>query len=120
MARSAKTISIRHLHSAVKTALEAAKTKHPEFKLESLGDSGSSGILPIYYRFPWICGLPPFPWPDPEIGNITNFAKTFTDTLASNRQITAAGVDGKFEPVVQVSGGNVAVGFTPGDVSFTE
>ena len=60
--------------------------------------------------------MPHFPWPDPEYRNLTEFDPTFVDThLASDRQIAALGVDGKFEPAIQVAGGKVAVGFVPGD-----
>ena len=54
MARSSKTVSIRHLHAEVKTALEAAKKKHPAVRIESFDDSGGVVTLPIYFRYPWI------------------------------------------------------------------
>jgi hypothetical protein len=120
MARSAKTVSIRHLHAAVKTALEAAKKKHPAVRIESLDDSGGVVTLPIYFRYPWICGLPPAPWPEAELGNLAEFNQTFVNGLASDRQIAALGVDGKFEPAIQFAGGKVAVGFVPGDALITE
>jgi hypothetical protein len=119
MARSAKTVSIRHLHAAVKTALEAAKRQHPDFKIDPVAASGTV-ILPIYVRFPWICGLPPFPWPESELQNITAFTDSFVANLASNEHISSAALDGKFERTVYASGGTVSIGFVPADFSLTE
>jgi hypothetical protein len=120
MARSAKTVSVRHLHAAIKTALEAAKKKHPDFKFEPGDGPSGPGTIPIYYRFPWICGYPPDPWINVNLQNLAEFNQTFVANLASNPQISALGVDGKFDAALYVSGDKVAVGFTPGDVSFTE
>jgi hypothetical protein len=119
MARSAKTVSIRHLHAAVKTALEAAKKKHPDFKIDPATPPSVGLTLPLYYRYPWICGLP-VPWPEYDLQNLAEFNNTFVANLANNQQISALAVDGKFEPALHVSQGNTAIGFTPGDVSFTE
>jgi hypothetical protein len=121
MARSAKTVSIRHLHTAVKHALEEAKKQNPEVTIpKALGDSGETFVLPIYFRYPYICGIPPFPWLGNDFGKLEPFTNTFVNSLASDRQISAAGVDGKFQPTILSSEGNVAIGFAPGDVSFTE
>jgi hypothetical protein len=119
MARSPKTVSIRHLHAAVKAALEAAKKKHPEFKIDPATPAGGLTTLPLYYRYPWICGLP-VPWPEYDLQNLATFTNTFVANLASNQQISALAVDGKFEPTLHVSPGDTAIGFTPGPVSFTE
>lgn len=120
MSRSAKTVSLHHLHAAVKTALEAAKKKHSDLKLESLTDSGSAVPLSIYYRYPWICGLPAVTLRESELDNLAAFNNSFVSHLAKNPDISAVAADGKFTPALQVSGGNVAIGFTPADVSFTE
>jgi hypothetical protein len=121
MTRSAKTVSIRHLHAAVKTALEAAKRAHPDLRLEAVAPAPSASIsLPIYLRFPWIAGIPPFPWPEGDLQNITAFTKTFVANLASDKQISSVAADGKFEPTIYASGGTISIGFVPADVSFTE
>jgi hypothetical protein len=121
MARSAKTVSIRHLHTAVKHALEEAKKQNPEVKIpEALANSGDTFTLPIYFRYPYICGIPPFPWVEHELGNLGQFTNTFANSLASDRQISSVAADGKFQPTIVSSGGNVAIGFAPSDISFTE
>jgi hypothetical protein len=119
MTRSPKTVSIRHLHAAVKTALESAKKEHPGIKIDLLAAPGTAGTLPIYIRPPWICGFP-IPWPEYELQEVAAFNKSFVANLAGNKQISALGVDGVFEPALYISGGNVTIGFAPADVSVTE
>jgi hypothetical protein len=121
MTRSPKTVSIRHLHAAVKTALEAAKTAHSEVAFEPGDTTGTTGVLlPIYYRFPYICGFPPFPWPEANLGSIAQLNNAFVAALAQDKTISPVAAGGNFEPVVYASGGTVSIGFAPADVSFTE
>jgi hypothetical protein len=120
MTLTAKTVSIRDLQAAVKTALSAAKRAHPAVRIETGATLDSSIELPIYLRFPWICGLPPFPWTDGDLQTITAFTDTFIANLADNEQISAIAADGRFEPTVYVSGGSVSIGFLPANVSITE
>jgi hypothetical protein len=115
MPRTAKTVSIRHLHAAVKTALEAARNKHPEFKIDPATPSNS---LPIIIHPPWICGLP-VPWPV-DINNVVEFNNTFVAQLSKNTQISALAVDEKFEPAVYLSAGKASIGFVPSDAAVTE
>jgi hypothetical protein len=117
MARSSKTVSIRHLHAAVKSALETTKKDHPSMKFET---GAPVGVLPIYIRYPWICGIPPFPFREAELPAIAAATKDFATALASDKQIAALGLDGKFEPALHVTGSSVAIGIVPADVSFTE
>jgi hypothetical protein len=120
MAHSAKTVSIRHLHAAVKTALAAARKEHSNLKFDAATPLSGGAVLPIYVRFPWICGLPAFPWPEGELGDLAAFNVTFVNSLAGNKDISALAAEGKFEPTLYVSGGNAAIGFRPADVSLTE
>jgi hypothetical protein len=121
MTRSAKTVSIRQLHDAVKTALEAAKREHPHFKIGAVATSDDPVIqLPLYIRFPWICGIPPFPWNEGDLDGITAFTDSFVANLSSNERISGVALDGRFEPTVYVSGGTASIGFVPADVSLTE
>jgi hypothetical protein len=117
MARSAKTVSIRQLQAAVTTALEAAKKKHPHVKLEAAFVSEPPD-LPIVYRYPWFCGLPPFPWPETELQNLGTLTNTFVSHLAANPSISEAAADGKFQPAIQFSGGTASIGFAPADVAL--
>ena len=117
--RSAKTVSIRHLDSAVKAALAAAKKAHPDVVVEALS-VGPADPLPIYYRYPFICGLPPFPWVVAQTEGLVEFNNTFVANLAQNRQIAEIAANGTFEAAVQASGNSIALGFTPADVSLTE
>jgi hypothetical protein len=117
MARSAKTVSIRHLHSAVKSALEAAKKQHPNFKLDPATPSPG---LPIAYRPGWICGYPIFLPAEVNLKQIDEFNNTFVGHLASNPQLSALGVDGKFEPAVYVTGGQGTIGFVSADAALVE
>jgi hypothetical protein len=118
MARHAKTVSITQLQAAVKTALEAAKKEHPQLKLDAVTISGSSDPLPIYYRFPWICGIPPFPWPEGELQNLVALNTKFVANLAANSSIAAVAAEGGFKPTIQLSGGTASIGFAPADVSL--
>jgi hypothetical protein len=121
MTRSPKTVSIRHLRTAVNAALEAAKTAHPDVAFEPGDTTSSTGVLlPIYYRYPYFCGLPPSPWPEIDLGNIAEFNNVFVATLAQDKTISPVAAGGSFEPVVYASGGTVSIGFAPADVSFTE
>jgi hypothetical protein len=120
MTRSAKTVSIRHLHAAVRTALETAKRAHPDLKLEAVTTIDGSSPLPIYVRFPWFCGLPPGPWPEGGLQDITAFADTFVASLAKDERIASAAPDGNFERSVQIADGNVCVGFVPSDFWLVE
>jgi len=99
--------------------LKRPKKKHPEFKADAVDSTGSSDSLSLYYRYPWICGLPVWT-PGYPVKELVAFNDTFVTNLASNPQISALAVDGKFEPAVYISPGNSAMGFAPGDVSFTE
>ena len=118
MARTAKTVSIRQLQAAVATALEAAKKDHPHLKLDAITVSGSSDPLPIYYRFPWICGIPPFTWPEGDLQGLVALNTKFVSHLAANPSIAAAAAEGGFKSTIQLSGGTAAIGFTPADVSL--
>jgi hypothetical protein len=118
MARTAKTVSISQLQAAVKTALEAAKKEHPDLKLDAVTITGSPDPLPIYYRFPWICGIPPFPWPEYELQNLAALNARFVANLAANPSISAVAADGAFISTIQFSGGTASIGFAPADVSL--
>jgi hypothetical protein len=120
MTRSAKTVSIRHLHVAVKTALEAAKKAHPELKFEAAASLSAPFPLPIYLRFPWINGLPPFPWPEGDLQSLKDFTDTLVANLSADKQISPAAPEGKFETALYVSGGIATIGFVPADVPITE
>jgi hypothetical protein len=118
MARSAKTVSVRQLQAAVTTALEAAKKKHPHIKLEAASISEPPDQLPIMYRYPWFCGLPPFPWPESELQDLGVLTNTLVSHLAATPAISAAAADGKFQPAIQYSGGTASIGFAPADISL--
>jgi hypothetical protein len=119
MTRSPRTVSIRHLQAAVKTALEATKKKHHDLKVDAVSTLSSSDNLPILYRFPWICGIP-VPWPEYDLKNLATFNDTFVANLASDPQISPLGVEGKFDPALYISGGTATIGFVPSNVSLTE
>jgi hypothetical protein len=118
MQNSAKTVSIRNLHVAVKSALETAKKKYPAIKIEPGDGGGTSNALPLYIRYPWICGYPIYL--EAELQAILEFNKTFVSSLASNPAIAALGVDGKFEPAFYVAGNKAVLGFVPSNISVTE
>jgi hypothetical protein len=121
MARPVKTVSIRQLQAAVKSALEAAKKAHPNVRIDP-PDPSSSGqvLLPVSIRFPWFCGLPPFPWPEGELQNLAALSEKFNSQLQADPQIAAAALDGKFQPVVTQTGGLASIGFVPSDFAVTE
>jgi hypothetical protein len=117
MAQSPKTISIRHLHAAVKAAIEATAKDHPSLKTKPLV---AGPILPIYIRFPWIAGIPPFPFEEAELAALGAATKRFAAALATDQHISALGLNGKFEPAMHVTGNSVSIGVVPADVSLTE
>jgi len=119
MTQSAKTVSIRHLHAAVKTALEAAMKAHPDFATAASPSLDTSVPLPIIIRIPWICGLP-VPWPLADLQKVAAFTDTLVASLASDQQIAALAAEGKFERTVYVSGSTVDIGFKPADARFTQ
>ena len=116
MARPVKTVSIHQLQAAVKSALEAAMKANPNVKIDP-PDPSSSGqvLLPISIRFPWFCGLPPFPWPERNLETLAAFSEKFNSQLATHPEISAAALDGKFQSVVVHVGGHASVGFVPSD-----
>jgi hypothetical protein len=116
MTRSAKTVSVSGLQAAIKNALDATKSTHPDVQVqpELAGDG-----LPFWYRPYWLCGGPFFP-PDYNLNEVTEFAKTFTGNLSKDPAVAALAIDGKLEPAVYITGGKVAVGFVPGEASLTE
>jgi hypothetical protein len=118
MTRSAKTVSIRHLQAAVKTALDAAKKAHPD--IDPVATTSASGPVPILYLYPYICGLPPSPWPLANLGSIAEFNNVFVANLAKEPAISAVAPNGTFEPTVSYSAGKVSIGFVPDNVSLTE
>jgi hypothetical protein len=120
MTQTPKTVSIRHLQTAVKSALEASKKKHSELKIDPAPVSGGSSTEPVYLRYPWICGLPPFPWPESRLQEVAAFNKTFVAALASDKSISMMAPNGNFEPTLYASGGNVTIGFVPSEASLTE
>lgn len=118
MSQRPKSVSVRHLHAAVKTALEATRKQHPQ---THLAQPEALPALTLVYR-PWlICGIP-VPWPWEELGQpeTVEFVKTFTSQLAGNPQIAEMGVEGKFQPAVYVSGNQASVGFVPGEANISE
>ena len=121
MSCSPKTVSARHLHAAVKKALEAARKAHPDVANEP-GDPTGTGVatLALYYRYPFICGLPPFPWIEENLGTIAEFNNTFVANLAQDKTISAVAAGGNFQPAVYASGGAVSIGFVPAHVSLGE
>jgi hypothetical protein len=121
MARPVKTVSIRQLQAAVKSALEAAKKAHPNVRIDPPDpSSGGQVLLPVSIRFPWFCGLPPFPWPEVDLGNLAALREKFNSQLQANPQISAAALDGKFQSVVTQTGGLASIGFVPSDFAVTE
>jgi len=120
MPRSAKTVSIRQLQAAVKTALEAAQKEHPGLKIDLAATEGVTVSLPVYVRFPSIAGLPPFPGPERDLQGLVAFNDAFVASLAGNKDISALGIDGKFEPAIYLSRGKITLGFVPADVSLTQ
>jgi hypothetical protein len=121
MARDAKNLSIRHLHAAVKAALQAAQTKHPGAKIGSIDPTDPTPTIPITYRPHWILGLPPFPWR--ELGGIEQgiqFGETFSRNLASNPALAPLAIDGKLESTAIISGDSISIGVVGGNVSLTE
>ena len=92
MAHPAKSVSIRDLHKAVKAALEATKKDHPAAKITA--DSGPSTILPIYFRYPWIAGIPPFPFVLGELDAIAAATGRFAASLSTNPLVAALALDG--------------------------
>ena len=115
MSRSPKSISIRQLQAAVKTALEATRQAHPEthFEVAEAVDS-----LPVIYWPWWICGLP-LPWPLDDLNQIVQLNETFTKSLATNPTVASLSVEGQFIPAVIVTSGKISVGFAPGEVTLT-
>jgi hypothetical protein len=115
-AATVKKVSVRELQSAVKSALEAAKKDHPQVKLESAGVSTDQ--LPIYLRYPWFCGLPPFPWIDADVAALAAFNARFNANLAASPVISEAAAGGKLQPVLEYSAGSASIGFVPDDISL--
>jgi hypothetical protein len=112
-----KTISIRHLHVAVKAALEATTREHPALKANPVVGGAT---LPIYIRYPWIAGIPPFPFVDAELAALGAATQKFAAALGNDKSISALGLNGKFEAAMHVTGNTVSIGVVPADVSLTE
>ncbi|MGA2352788.1 MAG: hypothetical protein ABSF70_20315 [Terracidiphilus sp.] len=116
MNRSAKTVSVRQLQTAVQAALEATRKIHPDAKVDFSLTTDSWSFV---YR-PWlICGIP-IPWPEYELNQAVEFATTFTNNLAKSPAVAPLAVDGQFQPAVYVAGKNVSLGFVPGDAPISE
>jgi hypothetical protein len=118
MSSHAKSVSVRHLQAAVKTALDAARKDHPGFRL---APAIAAEQVELIYR-PWvICGLP-IPWPWEELGNpeTVQFVTAFTRNLASDSEVAALGMGGKFEPAVYLAGEQASIGFVPGNAPIRE
>jgi len=118
MTRSAQSISVRELQSAVQSALDATRKKHPEFKI----DQAVAGAPRAFIYRPWtVCGIPPvLPWEGYDLNKAAEFTATFASNLASNPALAPLAVDGKFEPALYVAGGKVSLGFVPGEADITE
>ncbi len=118
MTRKPKSISIRQLQSAVKTALETAKKEHPEFVIDPPDPTGN---IPIIFRPGWILGIP-VPWPlrPTEASQAVEFSAAFSRSLASTPQIADLGVDGKAEPALYVAGDKGTIGVAAGDFTVTQ
>jgi hypothetical protein len=118
MPNSVKTVSLRELQAAVNQALAAAKKELPNIKSDAVVLPGSSDPTPIYIRFPYLCGLPPFPWPEKQLENLAAFNTRFVANLAKNPSLATAAANGKFQPALQFADGSAAMGFTPAEFSF--
>jgi hypothetical protein len=117
MTRSAKTISVSQLQTAIKNALDATKKTHPDAKIQPAVAGGAEAF---FYRPYWICGGPFFPYPGYDLNKATEFAATFAGNLSKDPAVAPLAIDGKIEPAVYVTGGKVTVGFVPGEASITE
>jgi len=119
MSRSAKSVSVRQLQTAVKAALDATRRIHPEAKIDPAVTSDSWSFI---YR-PWIiCGVP-LPWPlGPEYGlnQAVAFATTFASQLARDPAVAPLAIEGELKPAVYVAGNSVSLGFVPGEASISE
>jgi hypothetical protein len=119
MPEQPKTVSIKQLQTAVKAALEEAKRKHPSVRIQAY-EATISAPLPLYYRYPYIFGLPPDPWWLGNLAIANDFAQSFASSLATNPNIKAAGLNGEINPVVISTATGAAIGFAPSDSSLTE
>lgn len=117
MSLAAKTVSVSQLQAAVKSALEKTQAAHPALKAHNLT---AANELPLLVRFPWIAGIPPFPFEVAELTAIVEATARFAANLADEKQIAPIGRDGKFTPALQVSGNTIAIGFVPAEVSFSK
>jgi len=116
MSRSAKSISIRNLHGAVKEALETTKNDHPVAEdIVIIIDGGG-----VIFRPPIYCGLPPVEYYDRDIKQLEAFNTQFVKRLEANPALAALTVDGKLEPTLVLSGGKASLGFVPGSANVTE
>jgi|HubBroStandDraft_1064217.scaffolds.fasta_scaffold482107_1 hypothetical protein len=119
MSNSAKTVSLHKLQTAVNTALETAKRKHPRLKIDPVS-TGGSPFLPVAFWIPWLCGIP-VPWPIDELQDIYAFNATFVTALGTNPEIAALGAGNKLEAALYVSGGKASIGFVPAsNISLTD
>jgi len=116
MTRSAKTVSVSQLQTAIRNALDATRKVHPDAKIQP---AVAAGAEPFFYRPYWLCGGPFFP-PDYGLDRATEFAATFAGNLSKDPAVAPLAIDGKLEPAVYVAGGKISVGFVPGEASITE
>jgi hypothetical protein len=117
MSRSAKSISIRNLHGAVKEALETTKANHPvaeEIVIIIIDGGGIVFHPPIY------CGLPPREYFDTDVKKLEAFNNEFVKRLEANPALAALTVEGKLQPTVVISEGKASLGFVPGAANITE
>ncbi len=116
MNHPAKSISVHQLQAAINKALEAAKSSHPQTHALPALPAVTDGFI---YRPWWICGLP-VPWPLAELGTAAGFAARFSANLEKDPAVAPLAIDGKIAPALYVTGGQVSLGFVPGEASITE
>lgn len=105
----AKTISIKHLHAAVKSAAAVAHAKYPGVKISRIDEF-------VYWPH-IICGFPiPWPWLEGGVDSEhSGFAATFSKALSEHESVASlSGELGKVEPAAFVHGGHAIIGVRPG------
>jgi|SRR5579863_1078612 len=121
MAHEAKTLSVRNLHAAVKTALQATKKQYPNAKFGAIDPADPTPRIPIIYRPYWIIGLPPCPFR--ELGGIEQGVKvgeTFSRNLASDPALAPLAINGKLESTMIISGDSISFGVVGGGIPLSE
>jgi len=121
MAHEAKTLSVRNLHAAVKTALQATKKQYPDAKFGAIDPTDPTARIPLIYRPYFIIGYPPCPYR--EFGGVEQAVKVgeaFSRNLASNPALAPLAIEGKLEPTTIISGDSISFGVVGGGVSINE